>query len=600
MGNKKNIDRLFQEKFKNFEATPNDAMWDTIQAKLDENDSRKKRFPLWVLFSGVAATVMIFVALSVSFLSEDESIKKIVLAPEVESSINKEKGVSDGKNAILIVNQNLEKMIDSGLKNEQNITRVDVIDLSKESIGLTDTSLKYQNISASTTIKIKKTNKNLSNKNSNMLLFSKEGLLERKASLIQNNLDEIDYKKELVSGSGNKSLKSVKNQNNAIVNNDKPNVQEIAIGTSGFSEKNNEIVGGFEQKISKFGDDITRGSSGLANEVLQHVSLRNSPNVNNGLNFTKREDIVAADGIVTGLEVISSLGNLIPGEESLVEEECVDEECVDEEIEKPIEKTIEDAIVELEEEQDDEEDKEEEVDFNKWRIAPNIAPVYYNTLSSGSPIDSELSGNKKKGKINMSYGLGVGYAVSKRLTLRTGINKVSLGFDTEDVAVSTNQETVSSVRSMRNINLSPAVVSLNISSSENLSLAQIPSSFSSLYNSSLNQRFGYLEVPLELSYKISDKKMKIDVIAGVSTFFLNENEIYTVTNGIETHVGEANNLNKMSYSTNVGLGFNYNISKAFNFNFEPTFKYQLNAFSNDSGNFKPYILGVYTGFSFKF
>ena len=68
----------------------------------------------------------------------------------------------------------------------------------------------------------------------------------------------------------------------------------------------------------------------------------------------------------------------------------------------------------------------------------------------------------------------------------------------------------------------------------------------------------------------------------------------------ETHIGEANNINQISYSTNIGLGFNYNISKSFNFNFEPTFKYQLNAFSNDSGNFKPYIIGVYTGFSFKF
>ena len=36
------------------------------------------------------------------------------------------------------------------------------------------------------------------------------------------------------------------------------------------------------------------------------------------------------------------------------------------------------------------------------------------------------------------------------------------------------------------------------------------------------------------------------------------------------------------------------------FNLEPTFKYQLNAYDNTSGNFNPYIIGVYTGFSYKF
>lgn len=597
MGSKKNIDRLFQEQFKDFETTPNDQIWDSIQAKLDENDSSKKRFPIWMLYSGVAATIIIFVAMSVSLLSNDDSIERIVLSPETENLINKEVGVSDEKKAILIVNQNPEKIIESGLNNGQNITRVDAVDKANKVVELANTSQKSQNTGVPTVITSKKTNKNLRGKNSNLLLLSKEGLLEQDAGLVHNNLEEIDYKKEMVSSSANKSSGVVINENkatrdnNSVANNDKLSVQEIAKTASGFLEKNNEDNSQLKQKKSNVNEnDVVVQSS-------QKEGFTNSSNENfrNGLNFAKKDDLVSADDTVVDSKGISSLSDLTPSEESVVEEECVEEE-----VEKPIEKTIEEAIAELEEEQDEEEDKGEEVVLNKWKIAPNIAPVYYNTLSSGSPIDSELSGNKKKGKINMSYGVGVGYVISKKLTLRTGVSKVSLGFDTEDVAVSTNPETVGSGRSMRNINLSPAVVSLNITSSENLSLAQIPSSFSSLYDSSLSQRFGYLEVPLELSYKISDKKMKIDIIAGMSTFFLNENDIYTTTNGIETHIGEANNLNKMSYSTNIGLGFNYNISKAFNFNFEPTFKYQLNAFSNDSGNFKPYILGVYTGFSFKF
>ena len=37
-----------------------------------------------------------------------------------------------------------------------------------------------------------------------------------------------------------------------------------------------------------------------------------------------------------------------------------------------------------------------------------------------------------------------------------------------------------------------------------------------------------------------------------------------------------------------------------NLNLEPVFKYQLNTFTNTSGDFRPYFVGFYTGLSFKF
>ena len=66
------------------------------------------------------------------------------------------------------------------------------------------------------------------------------------------------------------------------------------------------------------------------------------------------------------------------------------------------------------------------------------------------------------------------------------------------------------------------------------------------------------------------------------------------------YITEFDNSKSLSLQPNFGVGFNYQISKAFHLNVEPTFKYQLNSFSNDAGNFRPYLLGVYSGFSFKF
>ena len=46
MNDKKNIDRLFQERFKDFEAVPDEQIWSNILDALHEK-KRKKVIPLW-------------------------------------------------------------------------------------------------------------------------------------------------------------------------------------------------------------------------------------------------------------------------------------------------------------------------------------------------------------------------------------------------------------------------------------------------------------------------------------------------------------------------------------------------------------------------
>ena len=116
----------------------------------------------------------------------------------------------------------------------------------------------------------------------------------------------------------------------------------------------------------------------------------------------------------------------------------------------------------------------------------------------------------------------------------------------------------------------------------------------------LSQQMSYMEVPVEVSYKLLDRKFGIQFITGVSTLFLNDNKVSVMSNGLSTTVGEANNLNKVHFSTNIGLGFKYSFWKSFEANFEPTFKYQINTFNENSGGFKPYIIGLYSGLSYKF
>jgi len=107
-------------------------------------------------------------------------------------------------------------------------------------------------------------------------------------------------------------------------------------------------------------------------------------------------------------------------------------------------------------------------------------------------------------------------------------------------------------------------------------------------------------VPLELNYAILDKKFGVDLIGGVSSLFLVDNSVLLESNDLVTEVGEANNVNSVNFSANVGMGLNYRFAPKFQLNIEPVFKYQLNTFSRTAGDFRPYTIGVYSGISFKF
>ena len=59
--------------------------------------------------------------------------------------------------------------------------------------------------------------------------------------------------------------------------------------------------------------------------------------------------------------------------------------------------------------------KEKEIEFTdkKWSVGPTVAPVFYNSLQSGSPLNSELSDNSKTSDNSLSVGVRVNYQLSQ-------------------------------------------------------------------------------------------------------------------------------------------------------------------------------------------
>ena len=55
----KNINKLFQENFENFEMQPNELVWENIKTKLEEKKRKRRILPFWWRLSGVAAALVI-------------------------------------------------------------------------------------------------------------------------------------------------------------------------------------------------------------------------------------------------------------------------------------------------------------------------------------------------------------------------------------------------------------------------------------------------------------------------------------------------------------------------------------------------------------
>jgi|GEM_PF-6724351 len=212
----------------------------------------------------------------------------------------------------------------------------------------------------------------------------------------------------------------------------------------------------------------------------------------------------------------------------------------------------------------------------KFKLSTRVAPVYFNNFGNGNVVNKGFSEKEAAGEVTFSYGVSVAYAVSENINIRGGINKVSLEYNTRQVSFN-------------------EVAKI---SSYGLKMMNATTLASPSYGT-LHQKMGFLEVPLELEYLVLDDQFSLGIIGGASVLFLEENDLLLALPGEEADLGGANRMNKLSYTTNLGLGLGYNLSKQLQLSVEPVVKFQMNTFK-DSGGQKPYFLGLYSGFNYRF
>ena len=534
MSERKNIDRLFQEKFRDFEVSPPELSWNNIEAKLDEKKKRRI-FPLWWKLSGVAALLLIGLLIYKSSNTVEIKADKPIV---IESNLNK----SETKYPKEINKNKQEIKTRSAVVNEDNSNKIKIT--------------------------------NTENINKNII---KNNRFNSGSNSIANTNDE--KKNRIASEEKNRKSKIVFSTKTTIVERKILNPRSLKNKLNTEKNKNPETVSGFEtsqyrvdhnQEESK---QLTIEKEIIKTEVIAKTEIKSDKTL---LNF---DDLK---------------GNIISKNSTKEIEIKVNDTAKKNSVANNV-------LEELLNEKESKLKKESKV--NRWQLSSNVAPIFLGSVSSGSPIDSTLAKNSKSYDINVGYGIGVSYAVNKKFSVRTGLNKVSMSYNTSDILFFTG------IQSKVLQNVSPAASSAMIhvrssintfSSTSESGLLPFENTFVHENKGSLNQRIGYLEMPVEMTYNLLDKKFGLKIIGGFSTLLLQDNKIIIVSEGRDTVLGEANNLNNIHFSTNLGLGIKYGFMKSFEFNVEPTVKYQINTFSSNAGSFKPYLFGIYSGISYKF
>lgn len=503
MNDKKHIDRLFQEGFKDFEATPSNAVWKRIEAELNQKKKKRRMIPIWWRYAGVAALLLLLLTLGFNYFNDLDAMGPTNQVVE-----------TDGTSA-----------------ENKNFDNKDTLEDLKD-INAPETYV----------------------------------------------LDHNDPKEDVENANEKSNFNSTQNKPTPSNN--------TSIAKSSISKNNNS---------SKTNTLPNPAIANTSKETTLNKTHQNKPETNITMASSNAVDSKNETSLINkekAKELINNTNNNVAN----TKDDKTETLPINNKETKTL--TIEEALNNNKDIIEDEKEKQ-----NRWSIAPNAAPVYFNTLGEGSSIDPQFNKNSKSGDLNMSFGLSASYAINNKITVRSGINKVNLGYNTNDVIVFQSAGLSSSNSALQNVNSGGGLSrdnAISVISAENLNSNEVPINFSSS-NTSLNQALGYIEIPLEIQYKLSDKKFGVNVIGGFSSFFLNNNEIFSESeNGNRTFLGEANNINKISYSANFGLGFNYHVSKKIDLNLEPMFKYQINTFKNTSGNFTPFFIGVYTGFGIKF
>ena len=145
--------------------------------------------------------------------------------------------------------------------------------------------------------------------------------------------------------------------------------------------------------------------------------------------------------------------------------------------------------------------------YKKFYVDVFASPTMYGYFSKGSTLDIRLDSLSTKSEIKFSYGAGLTYDLSEKISVRIGYSKINISYITKNAPID--------VSNYSGIDYNP-----NISNQSILTSDHFPLNGAAIVD--IIQKISYTEIPIEFKYKFLDKKIGMKSSFGIcfNTYFI--------------------------------------------------------------------------------
>lgn len=557
----KQQDELIQSRFEDAEEAPSVAVWGAIEKRLDDKNRKRPGFIFWL--SGIA--LLLFTAGTIWYVQQNIELKKGIAEADSNARTGKQvlpENKTAGSEAV--VNEKNDQAAETG-EEQKSVPATEMTDtLPEEKKYRNQATAKSLSLREEDNPAVKATKKQTANtltvNSKKQYPFYSEKNISNGADNTKENAEKNAADLNMGKTTGLNTMATVSPPHNELKSNDKG----VNSGTVNSAQKDPEPAGAQTAK------DVNRENETKREEEKKSEEQEKSegPQKQIVLQKTDNDSIIAAavkKEEKDSLEIKKDSAKTIAAAPA------------------PVSKT--DTIQPVD-------------DLYKWIVSLYFSPDYYqNQVKDNS---GQFAGDEKQTN-RFTGGLKLSYAVLDKLSVRLGISYSELKQELEEHKIYFDRyqtEPFLFHSSLGDMAVDMATMKQGFSPLAPATITRFP------LNYSYRQSVQFINVPFEVKYGFSFKRLQLSVMLGVNGQYAyhSHGELTLMREHSYQQIQYTSlDVNKLTFAGTGGISIDFNLTKRISLFLEPNARYNFTSFGKSKDvSSKPLFLVVNGGIGFHF